>query len=190
MRIPANICQNYAQSSRLEWLETNGTGAFAMGTVSGANSRRYHGYFVADPGSTGRQVWLAKVDEELNGQLLGANRFPGSVYPDGYRHLADFSLDPYPTWTYMVDGLLLRKSLFLVPGRAIAVVQYAASVPCRLAVRPFLAGRDYHHLLQRHDVPSGLHLQSAGGALEPHPDWWKDLKRYVMAKRFVMLSVN
>ncbi|MBC7793020.1 MAG: glycogen debranching enzyme N-terminal domain-containing protein, partial [Clostridia bacterium] len=32
---------DFDRSSRMEWLETNGTGAFAMGTVSGANTRRY-----------------------------------------------------------------------------------------------------------------------------------------------------
>ena len=175
MRITANICQDYARSSHLEWLETNGTGSFAMGTVSGANTRRYHGYLVASPATTtGRQVWLAKVDEELNGQPLGANQFPGRVDPQGFRHLTDFSLDPFPTWTYRLDHLLLRKSVYLVPGRSIAVVQYVASAACQLAVRPFIAGRDYHHLRQGRQIPVGLHLQAVGGALAPAPAWWQE----------------
>ena len=101
----------------MEWLETNGTGAFAMGTVSGANTRRYHGYLVAGAAATGRQVWLAKVDEELNGVALGANQFPGRVHPEGCRQLTDFELAPNPRWTYEVDGVRLKKSLSLVEGR-------------------------------------------------------------------------
>ena len=40
-------CKDYSKSSHLEWLETNGLGSFASGTVSGANTRRYHGLLVA-----------------------------------------------------------------------------------------------------------------------------------------------
>jgi len=174
MRIPANLCQDYERSSRLEWLETNGTGAFAMGTVSGANSRRYHGYLVVGSGGGERQVWLAKVDEELNGEALGANQFPGCVHPTGYRHLVDFSLDPFPMWTYWVDGVLLRKTLFLVPGRPIAVVHYAASAACELAVRPFIAGRGYHQLGAGR--PEGLHLHAWHGEFAADPGWWRNFE--------------
>ena len=40
-------CKNLAVSKRREWLLTNGIGGFAMGTPSGANTRRYHGHLVA-----------------------------------------------------------------------------------------------------------------------------------------------
>ncbi|MBY0503245.1 MAG: amylo-alpha-1,6-glucosidase [Bryobacteraceae bacterium] len=185
MRIPADVCQDYAQSSTLEWLETNGTGAFAMGTISGANTRRYHGYLVAANGDRGRQVWLAKVDDEVNGIALGANQFPNTVHPDGYRYLADFALDPFPTWSYQIGDLLLRKSVFLVPGRPVCVVQYAASAPCTLVVRPFLAGRDYHALRQNgeHFIPPGLDLQAVGGTLVPEPAWWRDFEYPVERER-------
>ena len=176
MRIPANICQDYGRSSHLEWLETNGTGAFAMGTVSGANTRRYHGYLVAGAAATGRQVWLAKVDEELNGVALGANQFPGRVHPEGCRQLTDFELAPNPRWTYEVDGVRLEKSLSLVEGRNIAVVEYSASAPCLVAVRPFLAGRDYHSLRRRGDVPTGCLLHAVNGMLIAQTDWWCDFE--------------
>ena len=47
-------CRDYSKSSHLEWLETNGLGGFASGTVSGANTRRYHGLLVAVAASAGR----------------------------------------------------------------------------------------------------------------------------------------
>ena len=40
-------CRDLDRSSKLEWLETNGLGGFASGTVSGANTRRYHGLLTA-----------------------------------------------------------------------------------------------------------------------------------------------
>ena len=43
LTVGRKVCQDHARSSRLEWLETNGAGGFAMGTVAGTNTRRYHG---------------------------------------------------------------------------------------------------------------------------------------------------
>ena len=36
-----------ADALRREWLLTNGLGGFAMGTLAGVNTRRYHGLLVA-----------------------------------------------------------------------------------------------------------------------------------------------
>jgi len=184
LRIPANIGQDYARSSRLEWLETNGTGSFAMGTVSGANTRRYHGYLVADAAPpTGRAVWLAKVDETVDGHALGVNQFPSVVHPEGHRLLAEFTMEPNPRWTYQVGGIRLAKSLYLVPGRNIAVIEYAANAPCRLAVRPFLAGRDYHSLRRAGDPPSACQLLAVNGELDPEPAWWRDFEYLIELDR-------
>jgi glycogen debranching enzyme len=184
MRIPGNLCQDYGRSSHLEWLETNGTGTFAMGTVSGANTRRYHGYLVAGPASSeGRQVWLAKVDEAVNGQPLGVNQFPGSLHPQGYRQLVEFTMEPYPRWTYQAGRVRLRKSLFLVPGRNIAVVEYSASEACHLTVRPFVAARGYHALRREGAPPTGCHLHAINGEFLPEPDWWHDFEYLIELDR-------
>ncbi len=64
LRVARDACADYSRSSRVEWLETNGTGGFAMGTVAGANTRRYHGTLVAalrPPAD--RHLLLVKVDE-------------------------------------------------------------------------------------------------------------------------------
>src|SRR5215831_10627217 len=55
-----------------EWLETNGLGGFACGTVAGANTRRYHGLLTAaiNP-PAGRILLLSKVEETL---VLGERR--------------------------------------------------------------------------------------------------------------------
>jgi glycogen debranching enzyme len=42
-----DICSSLEQSSRREWLETNGIGGFASSTITGLNTRRYHGLLVA-----------------------------------------------------------------------------------------------------------------------------------------------
>src|SRR5579885_2392160 len=101
MRIPGGICRDFSRSSKIEWLETNGTGAFAMGTVAGVNTRRYHGLLVASlrPPSE-RYVLLARVEEEAGGCALGVSQYPGLVTPRGFEMLEEFDTDPCATWRY------------------------------------------------------------------------------------------
>ena len=144
-------CQNFDRSSRLEWLEANGTGAFAMGTVSGVNTRRYHALLVASlcP-PVERHVLLSRVDEELTlGQeqiSISACQYPGAVAPEGFRYLESFAVAPCATWRYRLDGVTLEKQVFLIPGKQAVVLRYRASAHASLRVRPFLAYRDYHSL--------------------------------------------
>ena len=69
------ICGDVDASSRREWLETNGLGGFASSTITGLNTRRYHGLLVAaTKPPVGRVVLLSKLEETLfiDGQPLRA----------------------------------------------------------------------------------------------------------------------
>src|ERR1700737_4093884 len=94
---------------RREWLETNGLGGFASSTIIGLNTRRYHGLLVASTQPpTGRLVLLPKLEGSLilNGEKyeLGCNQYPGVIYPEGFRYLKQFRMDPFPILTYQVGG--------------------------------------------------------------------------------------
>src|SRR2546425_7039547 len=111
-------CKDYSKSSHLEWLETNGLGSFASGTVSGANTRRYHGLLVASlHPPVDRFVTLSKLEEALvlgdHRFELSSNQFPFTVSPKGYSLLHEFHLDPFPRWTYQLNDLLVGKSVFM-----------------------------------------------------------------------------
>jgi predicted glycogen debranching enzyme len=150
MRVNGKICQDYERSSHLEWLETNGTGGFAMGTVAGTNTRRYHGLLVASlRPPVDRHVLLSRLDEVVSGEgasevALATNQYPGTLAPQGYAHLVEFRLDPFPTWVFDVGGTHVEKQLFLVPGEQSVVVTYRSTRKRNIAIAPFLAFRDYH----------------------------------------------
>ena len=149
-------CVDYARASALEWLETNGLGSFAMGTVSGASTRRYHGLFVAAlRPPVERVLLLAKLEETLwidgASTALSTNQYPGVVHPRGFQHLVDFRVDPFPTWTFEVGPLRLEKQLLMPRGEQAAVVRYRSTRPCRLEVQPLVACRDYHALRAARD---------------------------------------
>src|SRR5687768_14290139 len=101
-----------------EWLETNGLGGFASSTVIGLNTRRYHGLLTAaTKPPVGRIVLLSKLEEvAIIGDRryeLGANRYPGAVHPRGHTLLKEFRLDPFPTWTWDLDGVGVCKRVFM-----------------------------------------------------------------------------
>jgi len=152
--VPEETCTDYARSSRLEWLVSNGTGAFAMGTVAGANTRRYHGHLVASlRPPVQRTVFLSRIEETVlateGGKALSVNQYPGTLHPDGHTRLIGFRLTPDPVWTWNVDGVRIEKHLHLVAGEQTVVIQYTSSAPVRLRVDPLLACRDYHVLGHR-----------------------------------------
>lgn len=63
IRFGEQICTDLDAALRREWLETNGLGAFASGTVNGCNPRRYHGLLVAaTKPPVGRFVLLSKLE--------------------------------------------------------------------------------------------------------------------------------
>ena len=66
IEIRSDICRDFAEVSSREWLETNGIGGYASSTVSGANSRRYHGLLIAaTKPPLGRMVLLSKLEETV-----------------------------------------------------------------------------------------------------------------------------
>src|SRR3989441_3580245 len=112
-----------------EWLETNGLGGFSSSTIIGLNTRRYHGLLTAaTKPPVGRIVMLSKLEETLviDGRRyeLSANQYPGTVHPQGFLYQTGFRLDPFPVFTYEVEGVVIEKSVFMVQGENTVVVQY------------------------------------------------------------------
>jgi len=150
-------CGDLDAASRREWLETNGGGGFASSTIIGLNTRRYHGLLVAaTKPPLGRLVMLSKLEEILfiedQGFELSANRYPGAVHPQGFRYLTKFRLDPFPVFTYQIEGIEIEKTVFMIYGENSTVVHYQVTKNnhaelaknLRLDLRPLIAFRDYH----------------------------------------------
>src|SRR5499426_4226082 len=120
---------NLDSALRKEWLETNGLGGFASSTITGLNTRRYHGLLTAaTKPPVGRFVLLSKLEETLiiDGRRyeLSSNQYPGVIHPQGFNYQTGFRLDPFPRFTYEVEGVRLEKSVFMVQGENTTVVQY------------------------------------------------------------------
>jgi len=159
IRLDPKVLQNYADSSQCEWLETNGLGGWASSTVSGANTRRYHGLLVAaTQPPVGRVVLLSKLEETVVTSSerfeLGCNQFPNAISPSGFKHLVSFEKDLFPTFEYSMGNVRLRKTVAASNGENTTLVLYEvmeADDEFTLELRPFVAGRDYHSMTHAND---------------------------------------
>src|SRR6266566_5676424 len=96
VRFGRALCGNLDAASEREWLVCDGLGGYAMGTVAGLRTRRYHGLLVvATRPPAVRMLGLASLDAVL---VLGDRRVRlvvhewagGVMDPDGNRWLTSF----------------------------------------------------------------------------------------------------
>lgn len=130
------VCGSLAEASAREWLVTDGAGGFAMGTVAGLRTRRYHGLLVvATEPPIGRRLGLAALDPVLviDGERheLATHRWAsGATAPAGHRYLTSFALlDGVPRWRWSAGGVEVQAELAMAYGRpAVGVVYEVVSV--------------------------------------------------------------
>ncbi len=155
IRIGRETTADFEQAIKREWLVTNGIGGFASGTITGANTRRYHALLCAAlRPPVDRLVMLAKVDEELvsdgSTYYLGTNEYPGRTLPTGFVHLDEFTLDRgVASFSYKMAGIRLEKRIWMARGQNTTYLRYtlaAADAPITLTLRPLANFRDYHKL--------------------------------------------
>jgi len=101
-----------------EWLVANGLGGYASSSILSVNSRKYHGLLVAalNPPAN-RHVLLSRLDEEIqvgkNTYKTGSIEFSNNTRNEGFAYLSRFALEPFPTYTYDIEQLHLRKTIFM-----------------------------------------------------------------------------
>ncbi|HXE90917.1 MAG TPA: amylo-alpha-1,6-glucosidase [Terriglobales bacterium] len=212
IRFGPETCGDLGQALKREWLETNGLGGFSCSTIVGLNTRRYHGLLTAATHPpVGRIVLLSKLEETLvlDGQRfdLSANQYPGVVHPQGFRYLRQFRLDPFPVFTYEIDGIEIEKAVFMVHGENTVVIEYAVRSKRPLAgvgleVRPLIAFRDYHSTTHANEalnrsveaqpglaairpyegIPT-LYIAHDAAELDPSGDWFYNFEYAVERER-------
>jgi predicted glycogen debranching enzyme len=180
MKLPAinlnrDVLSRFDKAIGKEWLVTNGLGGYAASTVLGVNTRKYHGLLVAalHP-PRDRTVCLAKLDEDVHVghsiYRLGANEFQDKMYPDGYRFLNKLGVSPFPSYTYSVPDIEVRKTIFMPKGKhAVAVTYNVLNRGCAEAVIrvfPLLTCRHFHAVVNRRRKQLNFRQQQNDGEVE------------------------
>ena len=144
-------CRNFDFSSKREWMLENGIGGYAMGTVCGINTRRYHGHLIAATNPpTGRMNLLAAVEafisEDGNPVGISTNQYTGALYPEGYGYLTSFRLGDSATWRFKVSGMEVEKEIVMHREMNAVTILYrnVGKASFSLSLRPLIQHRDHH----------------------------------------------
>ena len=162
MTLGQSVLSNIDEALRREWLVTNGIGGYASSTILGINTRKYHGLLVAafNP-PVDRWVLLAKLDEEIRigneTYLLGSNEFKHGINPEGYRFLLDFSLNPFPTYRYIVHGVHLQKTIFMPHEKNATIITYEVFNPheekASIHISPLVNSSHFYNVTDKDNLP-------------------------------------
>ncbi|MEV6969796.1 amylo-alpha-1,6-glucosidase [Hamadaea sp. NPDC051192] len=156
IRFGPQLCTDLSAGARREWLVTDGLGGYAMGTVSGLRTRRYHGLLImADPehGPARRYLGLASLDATVtleSGRTvrLGVHEWAdGTVDPCGHELLTSFDLaDGVPRWRWQIGSVVIEREIAMRHGEpSVAVVHRLVSGgPVELTLAVLGTWRDVH----------------------------------------------
>jgi glycogen debranching enzyme len=148
------VCGTLAEAALREWLVADGLGGYAMGTVAGLRTRRYHGLLVvagATPGQ--RSMGLAALEPVLvigdRRVRLASDEWAGGVVdPQGNALLESFDLeDGVPRWRWSIGAVVLEREIAFDAGRAAVAVVHRllrADRGVRLELTPLCTWRDAH----------------------------------------------
>ena len=141
-----------------EWIITNGLGGYASSTIIGANTRRYHGLFIAplNPPAK-RYLILSKLDEsiEIKGKKYELFTNIGKNYiSDGYKFLDSFSKEILPIFKYSVKDVSITKTICMIYRRNTVLVYYKirnGKDRAKLILAPVMNFRDFHGMNTDHE---------------------------------------
>lgn len=197
---------NLEYSLSREVLRSNRAGSYISTTISGCNTRKYHGLLICpvDELDGDKHVLLSSFDEtiiqhgaEFN---LGIHKYQDDYYePKGHKYIRDYEVDRVPKTTFRVGGVVLTKERILVQNEQQLLTKYTleeANSPTILRFKPFLAFRNVHSLSKANlyaktkyqPVTNGIKMKLYDGypylymqfskpvEFIPVPNWYNDIE--------------
>jgi predicted glycogen debranching enzyme len=172
IRFGGQVAGDLAAGSAREWLVADGLGGYAMGTVSGLRTRRYHGLLVvAGDSPANRRLGLASLDPVVTlasgaeVRLATHEWTSGAIAPSGHERLESFDLDDgLPRWRWRIGDVVIERELAMATGESClgVVHRLAAGGPVRLALDAVVTWRDVHGERQADRQPD---VASAAGGI-------------------------
>ncbi|MEU8821151.1 amylo-alpha-1,6-glucosidase [Actinoplanes sp. NPDC048796] len=198
------VCGHLGESATREWLVPDGAGGYAMGTISGLRTRRYHGLLVvAGETPASRRLGLASLDPVLtlasgtSVRLATHEWSDGTIAPRGHELLTSFELvDGLPRWRWRIGDVVLERVLAMEAGRpAVAVVhRLLTGGPVGLTLDALCTWRDIHGERTASGPPPAVTAAEGGCVVEeayrlrgpefrPAGAWWRGVRHHEEAAR-------
>ncbi|MCG8702356.1 MAG: amylo-alpha-1,6-glucosidase [Bacteroidales bacterium] len=197
---------NLEYSLSRETLRSNRAGSFASSTLTGCNTRKYHGLLVCpmEHLDDDKHVLLSSMDcsVEYGSQEfeLGIHKYEDDIYhPKGHKFIQDFNADVIPVIYYRIGEVRISREILLVEKEQQLLIRYTileSDKSLNLKFRPFLAFRNMHHLTKANmhahtkvkNIENGvkykmydgypyLHMQfSVSNEFVSNPDWFYNVE--------------
>jgi len=202
LKFDKNRLVNLEYSLQREILRSNRAGSYISTTLSGCNTRKYHGLLICplDELDGEKHVLLSSLDETVVQHgfpfNLGIHKYDDDHYePRGHKYIHDFEIELIPKTTFRVGGVVLSKERVLVEKQQQLLIRYTledAHSPTVLRFRPFLAFRNIHSLAKANlyvnthysEIQNGVKIRLYDGypflhmqftkevEFIPAPDWY------------------
>jgi len=149
---------NLSYSLKREIISANKTGAYCNTSIVTCNTRRYHGLLAVPVDNFGSDMYmlLSSLDETIyidQKQFnLGIHCYDTIYEPRGHKYIVDFKADPVPEITYKVGGVVIRKTILLVPDKDQVMIKlHLVEAPSKLVLhlKPYLAYRSVNSLTHK-----------------------------------------
>lgn len=147
---------NLEYSLGREILRSNRAGAYASYSLSGCNTRKYHGLLICPVEKLGGEhfVLLSGVDITLSRGTdsfnLAMHQYEGDIFsPRGHKYLQDFNWQKIPQELYRIGSIQLLRETILVDHENQIFIRYTlleSDKQLSMRLSPFLAYRNIHAL--------------------------------------------
>lgn len=168
------VLTNLEKSLTKELLRTNRSGAYSSSTLTGCNTRKFHGHLVIPipDMDSDNHILLSSLDEtiiqhgaEFN---LGVHEYEGGHFsPNGHKYIREFKCEVIPSTIYRVGGVIISKEQLMVANESRVITKYTllqAHSATTIRFKPFLAFRSVHTLSKANDMANADAGQAKKGA--------------------------
>ena len=156
------LLTNLDKSLTKELIRTNRSGAYSSSTLTGCNTRKFHGQLVLPIPEidSNNHILLSSLDEtiiqhgaEFN---LGVHEYEGGHFsPNGHKYIREFKCEVIPSTIYRVGGVIISKEQLMVANESRVITKYTllqAHSATTIRFKPFLAFRSVHSLSKANDM--------------------------------------
>ena len=123
-----------------EWIVTNGLGGYASLTYQNSNTRKFHG------------LLIASLNPPVSRWAFVSNVYDKIRIEDKFYNLKDyracFSFDLHPSFTYDVEGVKIKKTIFMEHGKNTTLIRYKINTdkPVTLFHNPVVHSRHFYDI--------------------------------------------
>ena len=112
------------------YLLANGLGGFSSLTMAGSNARNDHAFFMAALTAPNKRYhiitnFIEKLVIDGKAYILSTSKrvnYTDNLY--GYKYITSFSYGDVPEWTFIAEGIIIKKTIVMPNGKNAAGVVY------------------------------------------------------------------